>query len=248
MQRVAADDIPSHTSPRHRHSARRLHSVSLLPSRAPQKNRLASSEPVEVIAVIPATGLEDGVTLAGAEVLAVRQIAVLLEEAALGADSDLARRVDRYRRIVEFVFRDRAIVPVPFGTVFRSRASVARWLELHYSPLNEALDFVADRATMRVRLGASGTPANEAAATALDNRLWNALRNLKGDAVAALPVTPNADTKPDYSATCSYLIERGAIGAFQERVARLTSAEPHLRIELSGPLPAYDFVRMEFGG
>ncbi|MGH7711936.1 MAG: GvpL/GvpF family gas vesicle protein, partial [Gemmatimonadaceae bacterium] len=36
--------------------------------------------------------------------------------------------------------------------------------------------------------------------------------------------------------------------AFERRVASLTSAEPHLRIDLVGPLPAYDFVKMDFGG
>jgi gas vesicle protein GvpL/GvpF len=54
--------------------------------------------------------------------------------------------------------------------------------------------------------------------------------------------------RAERDAICAYLIDRDAIGAFEQRVANLTSAEPHLRFELSGPFPAYDFVQMDFGG
>jgi hypothetical protein len=157
--------------------------------------------------------------------------------------------VARYRNVVEQVFGERPIVPLPCGTAFRSPTSVARWLELHYSPLQEALDFVADRAAMRVRVGIGGSPATQAAAVSVDSHLWTVLRGLKGDAVAAVPVVTQADTSAtDRSAACAYLIDREAVVAFERRVASLTSAEPHLRIDLVGPLPAYDFVKMDFGG
>jgi hypothetical protein len=200
--------------------------------------------------VIAGSGLEDGATLAGAEVLLVRQLGALIEPVALGNSPDMPQQVAHYRGVIERVFAARAIVPVPYGTSFRSRESVARWLELHYSPLQDALDFVADRATMRVRVGVGATPATEAAAASLDTHLWTVLRALKSDAIAAVPVVPHADgaTAADHSAACAYLIETDAIGGFERRVASLTNAEPHLRIDMQGPLPAYDFIKMDFGG
>jgi hypothetical protein len=75
------------------------------------------------------------------------------------------------------------------------------------------------------------------------------LRGLKGDAVAAIPITANADANSVRGdAVCAYLIERDAIPEFARRVASLTSAEPVLKVDMSGPFPAYDFVQMDFGG
>jgi hypothetical protein len=199
--------------------------------------------------VIPAAGLDDTGKLAGCDVVIVRQLAALAERSSLGSAAD-PQHVARYRSVVEEVFQVRTIVPVPCGTIFRSRTSVSRWLELHYSPLQEAVDFVSDRATMRVRVGVEATPATQAAAVSLDGQLWSVLRGLKGDAVAAVPVVAQADvgSATDHSATCAYLMERDTLTVFERRVASLTTAEPHLRIHLVGPLPAYDFVKMDFGG
>lgn len=203
-----------------------------------------------VFGVIPTTGVEPSAKVGGAEVLSVRQLGALLEDSTLGGAGDLPRHVARYRAVVEEAFAERNVVPVPCRTIFRSRTSVARWLELHYSPLQEALDFVADRATMRVTVGVGSTPASQTAAVVLDGHLWAVLRRLKGDAVAAIPVVAHADSVSgaDRSAACAYLVDRDAISAFQKQVATLTSAESHLRFNLVGPLPAYDFIKMEFGG
>ncbi|MGQ0642363.1 MAG: GvpL/GvpF family gas vesicle protein [Gemmatimonadaceae bacterium] len=220
------------------------------PSRAHRYRRSPPNDPVAVFGVVTAAGLDDGARLAGTEVLVVRQLAALVESTSLGMAPDQTQQVSRYRSVVEHIFSQRNIVPVPCGTVFRSRASVARWLELHYSPLQDALDFVSDRATMRVRVGTRASPATQAAAVSVDGHLWTALRGLKADAVAAVPVVAHADTTSasDHSAACSYLIERDAIDGFERQVASLTSASPHLRVELVGPLPPYDFVKMDFGG
>lgn len=188
--------------------------------------------------------------MGGVEVLVVRQLGAMLEDTTLGSASDMPRQVARYRAVVEGAFAERNVVPAPCGTVFRSRASVARWLELHYSPLQEGLDFVVDRATMRVTVGVGSTRASETAAVVLDGHLWKVLRGLKGDAIAAIPVVAQADSVSgaDRSAACAYLVDRDAITAFEKQVANLTSSEPHLRFNVVGPLPAYDFVKMDFGG
>ncbi|MGQ0538299.1 MAG: GvpL/GvpF family gas vesicle protein [Gemmatimonadaceae bacterium] len=213
--------------------------------------------------VVPAQGSETGSRLAGVEVVAVRQVAALVESNSLGKGAPaparasspaLAQDVARYRQVVEEAFRDRAVVPAPFATLFRSRLSVARWLELHHSPLLEALDFVSERAVMRVRLRADSAPAHQsggaAAAGPVDGALWQLLRALKADAVAAIPVVPRADqaARHPLDAECAYLVDRDAWPAFVRKVENLTSAYPTLRVEPIGPLPPYDFVSLDFGG
>ena len=193
--------------------------------------------------------MEDGATVSNHEVLVVRQLGAVLESVSLGGSLDLVHRTARYRAIVEQIFAERAIVPLPCGTVFRSRASVARWLELHWSPLQDAIDFVSDRATMRVRVALQESPATAAGAASLDGQLWTTLRGLKADAIAAVPVVANADaSQATPSAACAYLIDRDAVLAFERRVASLTTSDPHLRVTIMGPLPAYDFIKMDFGG
>lgn len=249
MRRDAEDDIPWDRQ-RPLGSEPPVQPVPSSASRTPSRYRRSpANDPVVVFGVIPAAGLDNGDKLAGGEVLVVRQLAALLEQSSLGTAAD-PQQVARYRSVVEHAFQERTIVPVPCGTTFRSRASVARWLELHYSPLQEALDFVTDRATMRVRVGVNATPASQAASVSIDGQLWSVLRRLKGDAVAAVPVVAQADvgSAADHSATCAYLMERDTLPVFERRVAHLTSTEPHLRIDLVGPLPAYDFVKIEFGG
>lgn len=199
--------------------------------------------------MVRGSGLENGAKVAGAEAIVVRQLAALAEEGSLGAPDDIRRQVARYRSVLERVFIERSVVPLPYGTTFRSLASVERWLELHYSPLLEALEFVAERVMMRVRVRAAAPAPTDVAAASLDGRLWSVLRGLKGDAVAAIPLGPGAQSGAVHGdAVCAYLIERDAIPEFERRVATLTSAEPVLKLDLSGPFPAYDFVQMEFGG
>ena len=202
-----------------------------------------------VFGVVPAAGVEDRATVASYELLVVRQLGAVVENVSLGGSLDLMHRTARYRAIVEQIFAERTIVPLPCGTVFRSRASVARWLELHWSPLQDAIDFVSDRATMRVRVALQETPATAAGAASLDGHLWTTLRGLKADAIAAVPVVANADASAAApSAACAYLIDRDAVLAFERRVASLTTSDPHLRVTIMGPLPAYDFIKMDFGG
>ncbi|MEW5917097.1 MAG: hypothetical protein AB1762_11860 [Gemmatimonadota bacterium] len=43
-------------------------------------------------------------------------------------------------------------------------------------------------------------------------------------------------------------MDQESIAVFQQRVASLTSSESHLRFDVVGPLPAYDVVKMDFGG
>ncbi|MGH7712375.1 MAG: hypothetical protein ACREOG_13885, partial [Gemmatimonadaceae bacterium] len=69
--------------------------------------------------MIPAAGLEAAAKLAGCDVLIVRQLGATLEAASLGGPTDISHSVARYRNVVEQVFGERPIVPLPCGTAFR---------------------------------------------------------------------------------------------------------------------------------
>ena len=86
----------------------------------------------------------------GATVIAFRDLGALVSESPYAAPTPSPQHIAEYRSVVEGAFARQTIVPAPFGSVFRGRDSLMRWLELHYFTLIEAVRFVADRAMARV--------------------------------------------------------------------------------------------------
>jgi hypothetical protein len=48
--------------------------------------------------------------------------------------------------------------------------------------------------------------------------------------------------------SAAYLVERELFREFSDAVAAARGRHESLRVELTGPWPPYDFVRMQFGG
>jgi Gas vesicle synthesis protein GvpL/GvpF len=145
-------------------------------------------------------------------------------------------------RVVEAVFRAHTILPAPCGTVFKSEEHVRRWLELNYVSLIEGIHFVDGRCEVRVH-------ASEGAATAEDvevDRLavaGESFRSLRKFAVAGLPLRPE-DGRVMSSA---FLVDRAEYSLFEEHVKEHAGRISGVRLQLTGPWPPYDFVRLDFG-
>ena len=204
-----------------------------------------------------------GPRVRGADVVAFREVAAVVADGVPDPGPDAVVDLADYRRVVESVFRERAMLPAPPGTVFRSRDLVAQWLELHYFTLLDALAFVDERAVARVSVSrtghvpghaaghTAGHAAGQAAAAAptLDDgaeaALQDALRALRRHAVAGLAVGTDG---AGHVTAMSFLVERQAWDDFVARVAHEGARLPDLALAVSGPWPPYDFVRMQFGG
>jgi hypothetical protein len=181
----------------------------------------------------------------GAVVAPTKYTRVPVDEAEIG----------EYTRILEEVQANTAVLPAPPGTVFRTRDSLARWLELHYFTLTQAIGVVEGHSEARVRITKSATVdskdatpdeikehTKQLAAVASDS-----MRVLRGQATATitLPV-PEDDTT--VVAQASFLVDMERWALFCELVAKEDQRHTDLNFRLSGPWPPYDFVRMEFGG
>jgi len=187
-----------------------------------------------------------GPRVRGAEPVAFRDVAAVVAEVP-GPAPDAGVDLGDYRRVVESVFRERAMLPAPPGTLFRSRDQLAQWLELHYFTLLDALAFVEERAVARVSVSRAGhAPGRE---TTIDDGaeagLQEALRALRRHAVAGLAVGTDG---AGHVTAMSFLVERGTWDDFVARVAHEGARLQDRALAVSGPWPAYDFVRMEFGG
>src|SRR5215472_5367612 len=87
------------------------------------------------------------------ELLHFRDVAAIVAPAEYTPTTPTGEMIEQYRKIVEDVFGKAPVLPAPVGTVFRSRETLTRWLDLHYVTLREALSFVEDRAVARVHGG-----------------------------------------------------------------------------------------------
>lgn len=192
----------------------------------------------------------DSSPVRGVNIVTFRDIGALVADAPYSAPSPTAEAITEYRRVVEGAFAKQTIVPAPFGTIFRGRDSLIRWLELHYFTLVEALGFVADRAVARVRVSFGDEPESTTAmsvdADLLDTSADESFRLLRRHAVASL-VMSNHSGPPAPAAHASFLVERERWDFFNDVVREEQKRLREMHVECTGPWPPYDFVRMQFG-
>jgi len=186
----------------------------------------------------------------GVNVLAFRDLGALVADATYAVPAATPQHIAEYRRVVEGAFARQTIVPAPFGSIFRTRDSLMRWLELHYFTLLEAVTFVADRAMARVVVSYGDEPENTTAmsidADLLDNAADESFRLLRRHAVASVVISNHA-TEAGPAARASFLIERERWDVFNDIVREEQKRLREMHVECTGPWPPYDFVRMQFG-
>ncbi|HUQ83607.1 MAG TPA: GvpL/GvpF family gas vesicle protein [Gemmatimonadaceae bacterium] len=186
----------------------------------------------------------------GVNLISFRELGALVTDTTYAAPSPTTQHVAEYRRVVEGAFARQTVVPAPFGSVFRSRDALMRWLELHYFTLNEAVTFVSDRAMARVSVSYGEEPENTAAmsvdADLLDTTADESFRLLRRHAVASLVMSHHAGGGAP-AARASFLIERERWDMFNDIVREEQKRLREMQVECTGPWPPYDFVRMQFG-
>ena len=187
----------------------------------------------------------------GATVVAFRDLGALVSESSYAAPAPTPHHVSAYRAIVEGAFSRQTIVPAPFGSVFRGRDALTRWLELHYFTLLEAVTFVADRAMARVTVSYGDEPENTTTmaidADVLETSADETFRLLRRHAVASVVINNHA-SEAGPAARASFLIERERWDVFADIVHDEQKRLREMQVACTGPWPPYDFVRMQFRG
>ena len=183
----------------------------------------------------------------GTELLGFRDLAAVVTSGQFQQEAPAEDEIQHYQRVVDAVFNRRAVLPAPVGTVFRSRETLVRWMELHYVALSDALSFVEDRAVARVHIRRrSSDPEARDKGTDLAAAAAEAFRALRRRAAAAIPLKTEHLTGVVLSS--AFLVERELWKEFMSVVASEQDAHAQLSFEVTGPWPPYDFVRMQFGG
>jgi hypothetical protein len=160
-----------------------------------------------------------------------------------------------YTRVLEEVQTSTAVLPAPPGTVFRSRDSLMRWLELHYFTLTQTMSAIEGHGQARLTImkTAGIDPANATGAEAKETAKQlvatasQSMRTLRGQAAATVTLPPDEE-ETSVVAQASFLVELDHWNAFADLVAKEDQRQTALDFHLSGPWPPYDFVKMQFGG
>lgn len=111
-----------------------------------------------------------------------------------------------YTRVLEEVQSNGSVLPAPPGTIFRSRDSLMRWLELHYFTLTQTMSAIEGHGQARLTVtktvgvdpdNATGAEAKESAKQLLATASQS-MRVLRGQAAATVTL-PAIEGKPQWS-------------------------------------------------
>lgn len=180
------------------------------------------------------------------KVVAMRELCAVTEEGDFAANDVQPADTSRHLDVISALYKDEAILPLPVGTVFRNEEVLNRWMDLHYVALSDALAWVEDRFAARVHINrANAKEADRDTGSDLAAVGAEVTRSLRRHAVSTVPLHNEQVTGIMLSA--AYLVERQLWQEFADAVADEREKHPQLAIDLTGPWPPYDFVRLQFG-
>jgi len=189
----------------------------------------------------------------GTQTVDYRDVSAVVRRAEFVRAEATEEDIARYREVVEGAFACGAVVPAPYGTIFRNREALLRWLELHYFTLADALRYLHDRQAARVRVAPAAlgsgwdTVEYRTRGADLDVTAFDSFRVLKRQAVAYVPVDVPG-RRAEQGVEGAFLVEREHWGQFMALLKEEQRRLPDLRFEHTGPWPAYDFVRLDLNG
>ena len=191
-----------------------------------------------------ADSLPDGTTI-----VQHRGLGAIVESTAYSAAKLEEGELARYATVVEEAFKHGTILPAPPGTIFKSHGTLAHWLELHYFTLTDAMGVVEGKVAARISIGSGAKVKEDDAAKSFQALGAEALRLFRGHAKATvvIPLTED-EAKEGVIARASFLVPAEKWESFQAAVSQESRRQPALDVQLTGPWPPYDFVRMQFGG
>lgn len=190
-------------------------------------------------------GTENGALAQDTTLVAVRDLGAVTMTVPYQRITPTDRDLERHAAVLEGVASARAIAPAPVGTVFRDRAALTRWMELHYHALHESLSYLDGRTVARVHVVKREVEPGEVGTT-LAAPAAEIMKSLRMQAAAMVPLKTEHLTGIVLSA--AFLVERDKWGAFSSAVGTIARAHEELDVRVTGPWPPYDFVKLDLGG
>jgi hypothetical protein len=173
----------------------------------------------------------------GFEVLADREIAAIVTRTSA---TDSADSLQVHDRVVSSLLRRSSVVPMPHGLMAPDDVTVIAFLREERIPLLEALDHLEDCYEVRLHVSEvdlewSATARHEAGAT------------IFAEARSRSRGARLLDARTNNVLDAAFLIRRGEWIQFVESLSDWERRISGLRVDVTGPWPAWDFVELTLG-
>lgn len=143
-----------------------------------------------------------------------------------------------HARVVARLLRRSSVVPIPEGLEAEDDEAVRGFLQGQRIPLAEALDFLEDGYELRLHISARGPGPSE---DRLRSAAHHVYEQLQQQSRAARILSEGAD---DRILSAAFLIPRGEWIGFVEQIADWEERYSALRMDVTGPWAAWDFVHV----
>jgi hypothetical protein len=158
------------------------------------------------------------------------------------ADSDEAESLSRHARLVARLLRRRSVVPIPNGLVAEGDEAVRGFLDAQRVPLLEALDFLEDGYELRLHVSAQGAAPTEDRLRTIAHHVYEQLQRQ----ARAARILSEGGAERILSA--AFLISRTEWIGFVEQISDWEGRYPAIRLDVTGPWAAWDFVQVMTAG
>jgi gas vesicle protein GvpL/GvpF len=192
---------------------------------------------IELYAITDAGGppLPEATPLESVEACGLAALCAPATEREVSADA-----LWRHEELVEALMEERDLLPVRYGTCVDDAAAAARVLEEQHDRWSAALDRVRGAVELSLRvIGDAGGP--ESGAEYLQSKAEVRALQEPLEALARASARRPARAAGELL-RAAYLVDRGRVQPFVERVAELQAENPDFSLLCTGPWPPYSFV------
>lgn len=148
-----------------------------------------------------------------------------------------AQAIHGHQKAIEAVMRRTTILPAPFGLVFKGKRPLIRLLQDQYLVFDEGLALLEGHWELRLHISTKAVGEVE---DVLGDEAMEIYSELRRFARAAVPF-PHADGRV---MSAAFLVDRTSWVEFIERIEDFATHHSVLAFDVTGPWPAYDFVRV----
>jgi hypothetical protein len=166
-----------------------------------------------------------------------RDIEALVKTTGFELPRDVDAGLAEHQKVVEGMMRRATVLPAPFGVVFKGKRPLIRMLQDQYLVFDEGLALLEGHWELRLHIAPAAVGEVE---DVLSNEAMEIYAELRRFARAAVPFP--SEGKRVLSA--AFLVDRTSWVEFIERIEDFGSNHAALTFDVTGPWPAYDFVRL----
>jgi hypothetical protein len=174
----------------------------------------------------------------GYELIESGELAAVVTESDFAHASPATTAVTEHARIVAGLLRRSSLVPVPFGLRARDDGAVKAFLDRQRVPLLEALDYLDDCYEVRVHITARQSADAWDRLASMSHHVYEELQR---QAKAARIL---AEGERGHVLSAAFLIPRSEWIGFVEYVSDWEARYSAVRMDVTGPWAAYDFVHL----